>query len=158
MAEEEEEVGGQRSEALLTGNRKMFTFGRIVKWLLPLRGNRSHFSALKKLTGAPCLWSGGAATTRRRRRWGEEEVKDVEEEEGWGRKRMRMGRWRRISWRRRGEVEEGEGQGPGDSRRYRRGVKGPNVQRRGRAPPTHARLRPLFLFFFLSLRGELFFT
>lgn len=70
MAEEEEEVGGQRSEALLTGNRKMFTFGRIVKWLLPLRGNRSHFSALKKLTGAPCLWSGGAATTRRRRRWG----------------------------------------------------------------------------------------
>lgn len=93
---------------------------------------------------------------------------EKEEKEGWG-------RWRRISWRRRrgrrGEVEEeveeevknvqveeGEGQGPGDSRRYRRGVKGPNVQRRGRAPPTHARLRPLFLFFFLSLRGELFFT
>lgn len=136
----------------------MFTFGRIVKWLLPLRGNRSHFSALAPPAcgaGALQLPGGGGGG-------GEEEVKDVEEEEGWRRRRMRMGRWRRISWRRRrgrrGEVEEGEGQGPGDSRRYRRGVKGPNVQRRGRAPPTHARLRPLFLFFFLSLRGESFFT
>lgn len=54
----EEEVGGQRSEALLTGNRKMFTFGRIVKWLLPLRGNRSHFSHSRSSPAPPACGAG----------------------------------------------------------------------------------------------------
>lgn len=89
----------------------------------------------------------------------EVEKDQLEEKEEEGRKRSRGGGGGEVEEEVKNvEVEEGEGQGPGDSRRYRRGVKGPNVQRHGRAPPTHARLRPLFIFFFRSLRGESFFT